>query len=376
MIGIVTTTIRIPKNLPEIYRNALLYDRVDDIQFYIIGDKGTPLARIKKYLLPRMDNFKVLSLRDQKKWLRDNFGRKKARVYETVFQEQNYQRRIIGFLMAVQDGATSIIALDDDNYPTDRDFIGEHLRALFRSDGLSISSDLSYINLLDFLEKYPRPKTRIYVRGYPLHLRGEPSYSLKGPSSLKPAVNIGLWEGDPDIEAISRIACPNIKTGLSTKSRLYSLAIAKDNFTSMCLQNISFRSDVLITQYEFPMNIPIGGLRLGRYDDIWAGYVCKKILDRVGRHMLFGPPIAIHKRNPHDVHKDLLNEFWGMYLNSFFYTAIQEIQLEEKDVFSCFVELVTKLSKRIHFTDEDINGYFLRVFTDMLLWAEMIDKLF
>jgi len=375
LIGVVTTTIQIPRNLPEIYRNTLLYDRADEVQYYIIGDKGTPVTRIQKYLGSRMANFQIYSLKDQKKWLRTNFGRKKARIYQTVFQERNYQRRIIGFLIAAQDGASMIIALDDDNYPTPIDFIGEHSRALSKEEGILLSSDLTYVNLVDFLEKKPRPSHRIYVRGYPLHLRGEPSYTLNR-GQWNPGVNIGLWIGDPDIEAISRIGCPDIVVDLPLTIQFHSLGVEKNNFTSMCLQNLSFKTDVLVTQYEFPMNVQMGSLKLGRYDDIWAGYVCKKILDRIDRHMIFGPPIAEHRRNPHDLFKDLINEFWGMYLNSFFYTAIQEITLEEKDAFSCFIELITKLSKRIRFTDSDINGYFLRVFTDMLLWAEMIDKLF
>jgi len=261
LIGVVTTTIQIPRNLPEIYRNTLLYDRADEVQYYIIGDKGTPVTRIQKYLGSRMANFQ------------------------------------------------------------------------------------------------------------------EPSYTLNR-GQWNPGVNIGLWIGDPDIEAISRIGCPDIVVDLPLTIQFHSLGVEKNNFTSMCLQNLSFKTDVLVTQYEFPMNVQMGSLKLGRYDDIWAGYVCKKILDRIDRHMIFGPPIAEHRRNPHDLFKDLINEFWGMYLNSFFYTAIQEITLEEKDAFSCFIELITKLSKRIRFTDSDINGYFLRVFTDMLLWAEMIDKLF
>jgi len=359
MIGIVTTTIKDPPNWNNILES---YKGREEIKGYIIGDIKTP--DIEKY--PNTDYMKV---QDQSDFIESLVGRDRFPAYWRIFQENNCQRRIIGFLKAVYDGCEYIVALDDDNFPREgEDLISEHVNVLESKSFRTISSSLKYINSLELLEKNI-PNVHPYVRGYPIHLRGEPEYSFDIVENGKIGCNIGLWEGDPDIEVLSRLQYDNLRTKALSMT---PLGIYPETYTSMCLQNISFRSEYLLFQYEFPMNINISGLSLQRYDDIWSGYICKKLLDQLGVYMTIGPPIALHKRNIHNIISDFLNEYWGQFINLFFFTAIQEIKLEEKiDPLKMYVELVNKLYRSLHFIDPQIQSYFNRVWHDMLRWADL-----
>lgn len=376
-IAVITTTVGIPKNFPEIWSNAQEHDH--DIHLYIVGDNKTPNTIVKKRLRKTVpeEDFTMFTIRNQKGWLNSTFGRSKSKRYRRVFQENNYQRRTIGFLKAVQDGARTIIAVDDDNYPpTDVDYIGSHVETLGpREECMTVLPNLTYVNLIDFLVKDQSYNGRVYVRGYPLHLRGDMGYVFnEEPQDVK--VNIGLWSGAPDIDAISRVAFGDVQ--VSAKDEMFPVAVAKGCYTSMCLQNICFDTEYLVTQYEFPMNVPItGNMTIGRYDDIWAGYICKKILDHIDKGMTFGPPITRHDRHPHDYYKDLSNEFWGMWVNMFFYSAIQQIRLSPAidDPWSLFTEVIIKLRHAVRFGDLELMKYFNRVWHDMYMWAKMIDEM-
>ncbi len=375
-IAIVTTTIGIPKNLPDIYVNQRAHDH-DNVHYYVVGDNKTPIPKVNKYLgttIPKED-FTVLNMRTQKAWLKKNFGRKRGVEYERVFQENNYQRRIIGFLMAKQDGAKKIIVVDDDNFPhPEDDFVGLHINTVgVEDEHLVVSSDVKYIDLMSVLKYTGKEKFRAYVRGFPLFLRGNSRIGF-GTQITNPAVNIGLWEQTPDISAISRIVAGDLVVERNPK--MFPIVVPVGEYTSMCMQNLCFDTDFLITQYEFPMNVKIGGITLGRYDDIWAGYICKKILDICDRGMTFGPPQAIHRRNVHDFQKDFIEEFWGLYINDVIYNTIATMEIDSTDSWSAFTEIIMKMSDRLKFFDYEWRDYFSRVYKDMHDWAIMNMELF
>lgn len=375
--AVITTTIGIPPNLPDIYKNQIEHGH-DSVIYWIIGDNKSPEstkvnATLVEQGIPK-NNFTFISMDTQKQWLEDTYGEGKFDQYWRVFQENNYQRRIIGFLMATQAGAEKIIVVDDDNYPhPDDDFLGAHLNVVgVEDEHLIITNNLGYIDLMSILSYPDKGKDRCYVRGYPLFLRGPSQFGF-GTQTIKSAVNIGLWEGSPDMSAISRVAYGDLQ--VSRNPNIYSIALSPVDYTSMCMQNLCFDTKYLITQYEFPMNVPIGGMTLGRYDDIWAGYICKKILDKQGAAMTFGPPQSIHKRHIHDLQKDFLQEFWGLYINDSFYSSIVKMQLDSKDAWSNFTEIIVRLMEDMKFIDPEIRKYFQRCWEDMHSWAMMVSEL-
>jgi len=80
-------------------------------------------------------------------------------------------------------------------------------------------------------------------------------------------------------------------------------------------------------------------------------------------------------RNIHDLEKDFIQEFWGLYINDIFYTMVKNITLESKDPWSNFTEIGMYLRESVKFLDPDIRAYFNRVWIDMHNWAKMIDEL-
>jgi len=372
--AVITTTITLPENLPEIYKNAQRYDQ-HNVHYYVVGDNKSPVEETKDFLeetIPEED-FTVWSIQEQKEWLKDLFPSKHTER-EKIFQENNYQRRILGFIKATMDGAETIISVDDDNFPRkEQDFIGIHNDVLGpRDEMLMMTPSNGYVNYADVLTYEKDPKYDAYVRGYPLHLRGPVGIALSN-REVDVAVNVGLWSGSPDISALTRLTSGDLNSIFNPK--MHPIGIEKGCHASMCMQNLAFDTEYLLLQYEFPMNYKIGGLTLGRYDDIWAGYVCKKMLDHFDKDMIFGPPVAIHNRHEHDYRNDFIQEFWGMYINTFFYTAISTMHLESKDMLSAYTELIKRLSLSLKFQDSDINEYFNKVWSDMHNWAIMLNEL-
>ena len=370
-VAVVTTTIGLPKCLPSVFETSQL----QDTHFYVVCDNKTPTQKVSKFLSEKIpdERFTVVTMPMQRDWLKSNYGDKAPR-YAKVFQENNYQRRIIGFLMAKQSGHSAIVALDDDNYPSEGSgLVDEHIGKLGKRKSDHIVASLnSYVNFVDFLNIVPK-KSRVYVRGYPLYL-GEGGEYVISKGDVDVAVNIGTWSGDPDVSALTRVTEGTIKSGV--KPDMENYVLHDGSYTSMCLQNISFDMDYLVTQYEFPMNVPMNGLKLGRYDDIWAGYICKKILDSMGKHMSFGTPMAIHDRNLHYAMKDFLGEFWGLHINDSFYKTIRELDLpKSSDVHYLFNELVYMMGNELKFNNWEIQKYFNRVWEDMRMWGEMVETL-
>ena len=51
---------------------------------------------------------------------------------------------------------------------------------------------------------------------------------------------------------------------------------------------------------------------MGRYDDIWAGYVVLAIADHMDQATMFGFPLVKQERNPHNYFKDHMVERVGL----------------------------------------------------------------
>lgn len=109
----------------------------------------------------------------------------------------HYCRKMIGYLVAAQNGVDIIIDTDDDNLPKLNwgfpDFSGYH-------DAIDMGE--GFVNIYQWFTK-----NSIWPRGLPLDLI-KSSFDLKGNSS-KQECNVGIWQGladeDPDVDAIYRL---------------------------------------------------------------------------------------------------------------------------------------------------------------------------
>ena len=357
-VFVVVTAITVPMNVVDLYKNAASHGH--KIDFIFVGDNKTPINECKK-TLNGIPNLSIWSIEEQKDYVKAEFGSK----YNSIFKENNYQRRITGFLRATQEGAENIIIVDDDNFPrNDEDFFAMH--EVGRTRNLqSVESNVAYINQCDFLNL----EERVFVRGFPVISRMKLQYSFKN-ERKRVVSNIGLWSKSPDICAIDHLSYPDIDV---QEKRLRPLIVGKEQFISYTVQNVSFHVETLPCQYEFPMGEYINNIKIGRFDDIAQGLIFKKIVDLMDDRITFGPPQAIHNRHSHNFEKDVIEEYFGSYIIDWLLSSLKRADIEGHDYYTLTSNVVSFL-KNTPIRYKPIDTYMSGVLDNFLLWLNMVDK--
>ncbi|MBI4062659.1 hypothetical protein HY410_01940 [Candidatus Gottesmanbacteria bacterium] len=260
-------------------------------------------------------------------------------VDEWIFSRQNAGIRSYGFWKAYALGADSIITLDDDCYPVDRDFIDQHTR------NLSLKAPEKWINT------YPH-RNFVFTRGIPYRVRDK----------LPVVVSHGLWTNKIDLDAKTQL-----KVGDINMPAYPSLVqfIPRGIYFPMCSMNLAFRREITPLMYFPLMGFDPYGKPWGydRFDDIWAGIFAKKICDHLGVAVVNGSPFVEH-RKASDPHKNLLKEKKGMQTNETLWKAVDQVVLTQKTPVFCYAELVEK----IHFPKDK---YFKKLREAMMIWANL-----
>jgi hypothetical protein len=196
-------------------------------------------------------------------------------------------------LYAIRRGADVIFDTDDDNTP-----IGDWMMPPFECD-LGVVSDSKYINIYGhFTREF------IWPRGFPvdeIRNSGQDPFRL----SRGPAVKIGAWQGltdhDPDTDAIYRLVL-NKKIRFEKKEPVY---LPKGRFCPVNSQNTFWNREVFPYLY-LPVTVGF------RWTDILRGYIAQALMWRQSYHIGFSSASLFQKRNPHDLMKDLSDE-WESY---------------------------------------------------------------
>jgi len=201
------------------------------------------------------------------------------------------QRRNIGFLYAYCMGAELIATVDDDNIPNDgwhwrcHNCLGKTKDAITLSNKSICGDPLCYVT------------NTFWHRGYPLHLlnsRQEYNVSFK---DIEPLVQVGFWDGDPDIDAIQRInnlGKINYTTGVMEP-------FVFSNYSPFNSQNTVLKREAL------PYYCCLPGI--GRMDDIWGAYLLEKELGF--EKVVYSGITVRQKRNEQDVLQNMNDEWFG-----------------------------------------------------------------
>lgn len=362
-IGIVFTTIYVPNIVSGYADNFNEYGHADDIEIIIIGDRKTPKEAENVVSRASAAGLKVdfWDIERQEKWLGRFADLKRIIPYNSD------NRRNIGFLIAYQKGCETIISIDDDNfaYP-ESDFIGGHKIIGKDVELKTVSSDNGWFNICSLLET--SPKRLIYPRGFPFSKRGKDSaqYSI---TRGKVMLNAGLWLNDPDVDAVSRLN-ERVKA-----VKVLSDPIMLDRYVKSPIntQNTSLHRELISCYYYISMDASIGGIKLDRYGDIWSGFFAKKIADHMDFRVSLGSPIVVHNRTPHNLLKDLKEEFWGMTLTEELVEILEEIKLSESKCGEAYVELgqllFEEVNKNVEFPNE-AKEYFKGLKENMKIWVD------
>ena len=303
--ALITTTVHVPEALHGYALDARRHGRA--VKIYVAGDLRTDAAAAEccaavsrrtgvecEYMSPRAQD-RFLSpwpeLREHLPW-------------------NCVQRRNVAVLKAARDGADAVVTIDDDNFLADTDYFAQA-----ETLGTGAASPAS----AQTLPAYGRPGEWFNVcrflttannyqfvpRGYGMAARTsleDGARPLAGtPLTLPVAVVAGFWLGDPDLDASTRLAHPVEVTGYRLGHNFFLAPGARSPFNS---QNTMLAREVLPAFFLSP--------HVGRYDDIFASLLVKRIADHLGWGVSFGRPLVRQRRHPHDLLRDFDLERFGM----------------------------------------------------------------
>jgi hypothetical protein len=365
--GVVVTTIN-GGGFLEVYLDHLRhFERLRDVRFYVVGDRKTPDACRASAEAARRKGLDCLYLgvEEQIEVLKD-FPR-----LDAVVPWNSDNRRNLGFVLALRDGVDTLISIDDDNLPVSgHDFLAGHSVVGRTITGPTFSAKSGWYNLFDALE-YSPPLT-VWPRGFPYRLR-VPAETTQSNSTALVHINAGLWLGDPDVDAVTRIAIhPDV-----SRMKLERGLLAPDSYSPINTQNTALHRDAIPAYYYVLMHEPMHGSRLNRFGDIWSGYFVQKCAKALGHGVAFGAPPVEQVRNEHDLFVDLREEFWGIVLTEHLSQWIVDVRLQGSSYTSLYGDLADKLLAYVRGLEHpSVNGevhrYFAKVNGAMHAWLETI----
>jgi len=328
--AVVTTTINVPKLLQGYAKSVRRYRHLDT-HFVVVGDKKTPSAA--KSFCARLEKrsgvpIHFFDLKQQEDYLKKYPELNRRLPYNSI------QRRNIGILFAYEKGAESIVTIDDDNFFIAGDFLGEHALPKEKVPLEVFSSGTGWLNVCGFLKE--KNGFSFYHRGFPMKKRWLKEKLSSRKKSVKVVANAGFWLGDPDIDAITRLTLP---VDVSEFKRRSNFALDIGTWSPFNSQNTALSREVIPAYFLSP--------DVGRYDDIWASYVIKRIADHLGHYISFGKPLVYQERNPHNYFKDYEKEKHGMALSDLFCDWLKSIRLKGSDYSKCYRELYLSLQKKL-----------------------------
>jgi len=304
-IAICTTTIfPIRTFLDEYRRNIIEYGHEHDVRVYVAGDNRSPAGCAEDAAWASREGLQTvfLSIEEQRQFLKRFDG------LEAMIPENSDNRRNAAYLAALDEGADLIISVDDDNFPVEGvDFVGEHMAVGSEAKLPEAVGQGGWYNLCDLL----RPRIAgLYPRGFPYGKRGDGTNRLAGEAAGTVAVNVGLWCGDPDADAIGRLyAKPHID-----RADGRNVLLGRGVRCPINTQNTAVSRDAMAAYYYVRMGGLIRGMRLDRFGDIFSGYFLQVCADAVGGRIRIGSPMADHRRNSHDLLVDLYHELAGIMM--------------------------------------------------------------
>ena len=275
--AICTTTINAPTLAIQKFIGIAQHDGWD---IYIAGDKKTP----------HRDYFELENSYSCVHYLTPQMQEESAKLLSIIIGWNCIQRRNFSMLAAYRDGTEIMALVDDDNIPITS--IWGHNVKVGKSTECHVHDcgDRPVFEPLGWGEG-------VWHRGYPVQLL--PGLRTGQRTTVKvrtPLVQADLWDGAPDIDAVSRIAGGDGKAQRFARTVPYA-GSKPGPFNS---QNTFIHRSILPTYFLYP--------GVGRMDDIWASYVMQRVFPD---SVIYGPPTVRQDRNVHDLVSDLEAEMLG-----------------------------------------------------------------
>ncbi len=352
-VAVTMTTIHEPRVLEDFAANVKHHGH-REVTFLIVGDRKTPdavgaycQALARRVGLP----VRYYDAAQQADYL------KRFPALDAYLPYNSFARRNVADLMAYEEGFDIIIRIDDDNFPTDDDFIGLHQDLGGTVELTRVAADSGWYNICETLEE--AQGLAFYPRGYPYSKRwmAQTVRTTRGPT--RPALNAGLWLGDPDVDAVTRLHRP-VDAVRYRDDFGARFALEPGTWCPINTQNTAYHRRLMPAAFVPP--------HVGRYDDIWSGYLLRKLMDHFGDHVTYGRPLLKQIRNAHNLWRDLDAELNGNQNTDPLIEALRAITITGVDYTAAFAELADQLDDRLIGNREVFDG----VLAGMRVWAESV----
>ena len=242
----------------------------DDVDIIIVDDSDGKIEIRKK-------NVELFDYKKQEKEAKDFYP-----LFEVFHKSSSCKN--FGLWLAYKRGYDVVMVIDSDCV-VPNDFVMVHLEALDKKGQ-------GWTNPLDSNEWFSR--------GFPYSQRKK-----------RVVVNIGLWDGELDINGADKIekVPPRYVLILETRS-----VVGKIPFSGM---NFAIRKEVIPALIFLP-SCDYKELRFRRHDDIWGGYIMQKLIEKRNEAMTFGPPIVYHDTEVNPEEDAMDEEAMNLYSDSFY----------------------------------------------------------
>lgn len=277
-MALVITSISGPNQPLRIYADEC---RARGISFIVIGDVASPSD---------------FNLKDCDFWSIARQSTLQFKLAQTI-PERHYARKNLGYLLAIRQGAETILETDDDNLPhpgfwSERSPVQEG----------SVLSEAGWVNVYAYFTD-----RLIWPRGFPLESIKQvlPQLSSLPPQQRHCPIQQGLADENPDIDAIYRLLLP-MPFVFEKKARVI---LAQNSWCPFNSQNTTwFKS-------AFPL-LYLPSYCSFRMTDIWRSFVAQRICWENRWSVLFHEATVWQERNEHNLLRDFSDEIPG-YLNNF-----------------------------------------------------------
>lgn len=356
-VAVTLTTINVPYVIKDLLKVIEQTKKKLIIDIIIAGDKKTPKA-IYKFLssIKSKTNTKIvyLDLDLQKKYF------KKFKKLWSHIPLNTFARRNFADLYAYQKKYDIITRIDDDNYPIGKNFFDYHSKINDTIKAKVIKSNNGWYNICELLTD--KNNLKFYPRGFPYAYRWKTNKISHNTKNVKIDLLAGLWFGDPDIDAITRINRPiDVKKYNHKFGKIFLLD--KSTNCAINTQNTSYSRELAPAFFVSPF--------AGRYDDIFSNYFLRRIMDHLNKNVAFGYPIVMQKRNDHNLWNDLDKELIGNIHCEKIIEKLYQIKFKSNNVLECGYELVDFMMKHVDFEKEHFN----KILSGFKIWLDTIKSI-
>lgn len=248
---------------------------------------------------------------------------------------KSYSRKTIGYLYAIEHGAKIIYETDDDNYPYNGN-ISFTFSLQGKGDFLVYSSNSATIN---FYEHFGQ--SSMWPRGYPLENIGDPpQHTFVKCGGVRPLIQQGVVNGDPDVDAIFRLTRKDkgVKLDVEFNSNAPPVLLPPGSYAPFNSQNTLFLYDAF-----WGLMMPPGPAM--RVTDIWRAYYDKRLLEEIDGYLAFYGPNAYQERNSHSYLDDFIEEKALYHDAGRFIAFLRKWKPTKEDFFDRILELTVACVK-------------------------------